>query len=199
MNVIRRIKKDRSRVSKQGRRAIKASVVVAILIASVPIVAAAQQKAQDFSSTSSVVGSIFQQSFGGLQLDLDNQGTESNVKGEQISTVESALEASTLAASMGIKTNTAPSDNFTAECIDVSNRSDVLVNEQGNLISYITEGEAQSEFSEISRAMEGGGWNCARSGVDTQGTFVKSSGSISWAYVNCINVGGETCVVIQIL
>ena len=192
-------KKVRSRISTQGRRAIKASVVVAILIASVPIVAAAQQKAQDFSSTSSVVGSIFQQSFGGLQLDLDNQGAESNVEGEQISTVESALEASTLAASMGIKTNTSPPDNFTAECFDVSNRSNVLVNEQRNLISYTTESAAQSEFSEISRVMEDEGWSIAKSGVDTQGTFVKNTGSISWAYVNCINVGGETCVVIQIL
>lgn len=68
----------------------------------------------------------------------------------------------------------------------------------GTVVGLTLSSNAEDSFTEIANAMEARGWRVISSGMGTAGSFVKSEGSIRWAFVSCTQIGLETSVVVQI-
>ena len=174
----------------QNWRALKAILITVGIIMLIPISGFAQEQAQNTTQLTSIMSTIVSQSFGESANSADvGRATDDSSNGN--------VDIEKLANNMGVKTSKNVPEAFTDECFDVSGKSNLLVDEQGDLISFTASGEAGTAFQDIMQCLEKKGWTSAESGSDTQGTFIKNAGDIRWIYVTCLDVGGETCVVIQ--
>ena len=77
--------------------------------------------------------------------------------------------------------------------IDVTN---IRVDKTGNVVGFsLHTGEIES-FNLVKNQLINNGWNYVESGTLSSASFYKNEGKYTWLFVNCINVGGETSIVL---
>lgn len=65
----------------------------------------------------------------------------------------------------------------------------------GSVVGYTVEGNDADVLKELQAHMTSRGWTCVPLGGIVGATFVKESGSFTWALVTCTQVGSVTSVV----
>ena len=210
----------------QRRRAIKATLIVTAIIMLIPVASFAQEEVQNTSRIASIASTVVDQSFDACADNVSASNTSEAVNDSALnSETNFDVDISKLASIMGVQTSDAAPEAFTNECFDVSGESNLLVEKQGSLLSFTTGEGAEDAFNNITQKLEDNGWTSAKTNAGTddgaqsntqsgsqsdessdtqldsqpgmQCTFVKDSGDIRWLYLTCLNIGGETCVVIQ--
>lgn len=86
-------------------------------------------------------------------------------------------------------------EGFEEEVVSLEGRRDVQVGAQGTVIGYGAEGDAPSAFCQLADRLAERGWTAVESGSDSAGSFVKSGGTYTWVFVNCVQVGEGASVV----
>ncbi len=186
------IKREHEQRSILRKRAILASIITAFLVSIIPFVGYAQQQTKNIYSTSQVICEVAKAGFGEWSFkDVLQEGGECGA-------LRDSVDIQKLIGCVGVKTTSVVPESFVQECFDLNDVSDLVVDAQESLIGFTTKNDAKDELERILEKMEGKGWVAAKSGVDMQATFVKDVGEIRWAYISCIEVGGETCVIVQI-
>lgn len=69
----------------------------------------------------------------------------------------------------------------------------------GPVVGYIVEGDCEAALDDAAALMESRGWTCVSMGDVNGATFVKKSGTCSWALVTCTQAGHATSVVTRYL
>ena len=73
---------------------------------------------------------------------------------------------------------------------------DVRASSGGEVVGYVAPGNTEDALAKITERMKGNGWTAVELGEEVDGaTFVKSSGSCTWALVTCTQIGSDTSVV----
>ena len=85
---------------------------------------------------------------------------------------------------------------FKEECFDVSEFQDLYIDENGGVISFCLNKEQDEACSFIKRALEEKGWAYVESGVENKTTFMKTSGSIRWLFVEVYSAEAGSVVLL---
>ena len=93
--------------------------------------------------------------------------------------------------------HTLPS-NFDSEIFDINGLSisNLLTKDDEKVIGFSLNCTAQESFKLIKSKLELNNWKFAESGSQTAGSFYKDEGEVTWLFLNCIDVGGGSSVVI---
>lgn len=68
----------------------------------------------------------------------------------------------------------------------------------GPIVGYVVDGSAADAFDRLCVLMESRGWNSVPIGEANGATFMKGSGTLTWALVTCTQVGDATTVVFRL-
>ena len=90
-----------------------------------------------------------------------------------------------------------PPDAFMREIGTLPDARNLRVNTGGTVVSYLVEGEEDATLKRIVDSLEDKGWTSIPLGGVCGASFVKTSGTCTWAMVACIEVEGSTSVVIR--
>lgn len=71
------------------------------------------------------------------------------------------------------------------------------VRTSGSVVSYIVEGESGQALEKVKALMAAKGWTCVPLGQAEGATFLKETGSCTWALATCTQVGSATNVVFR--
>jgi hypothetical protein len=74
---------------------------------------------------------------------------------------------------------------------------DVRMNEDGSVIGYVVDCNADKARSQLLERMGSNGWTAVELDQAYGTTFVKTSGDLTWALATCTQVGSSTSVVIR--
>ena len=86
---------------------------------------------------------------------------------------------------------------FEQEVFSMANMQKVRAAQDGSVVGFSLPEAAESAFLRVRSWLEENGWTYASSGMDTCGTFTKSSGAYQWLFVSCTYVDGQTSVVVE--
>lgn len=88
--------------------------------------------------------------------------------------------------------------NFNSEIFDVHglNFSNLLTKDDEKVVGFSLRSKADESFALIKSKLEDNNWNFAESGSQTAGSFYKDEGEVTWLFLNCIDVGDGSSVVI---
>ena len=75
----------------------------------------------------------------------------------------------------------------------------VRLNEDGDVLSYVTLGDPKQVFNRISDEFFLKGWTKIDSNSDVIGTFIKEEGKYHWCYVSCAEYEKQSIVVMHII
>ena len=184
----------------QIKRALKASFVLLVFIACIPLSGKAQESAQSLINISALTKPLVEQVFSSVE--SAGSSNETNLDSgenqqETLNNIESSQGVNSVVNSMGIDTQNEVSEAFISECINVENCENLIVSSGEEIISFTTHECASETFSNIAQDLTSKGWTHAKSGVEHQGTFIKSEGDIRWLYISALQYGEGSCVVIQ--
>lgn len=87
-------------------------------------------------------------------------------------------------------------EGFQEEVVSLGSRSSVRVGAEGSVVGFVEQGLATEAFSALASDLQERSWRTVDSGRSDCGSFVKEEGSFTWLFVNCVQVGEETSVVI---
>ena len=89
-------------------------------------------------------------------------------------------------------------DNFLDEVIDVNkiNAKDIKIDNSNKVVGFTLSNDASYSFILIRNCLIDKGWEFVESGNSTSGSFYKNNGKYRWIFLNCINVGGESSIVL---
>lgn len=87
---------------------------------------------------------------------------------------------------------------FEQEALPLAGRSEVRTTEDCSTVGFSMGMSTTESFSALSRELEERGWSPVASGSSTMGSFVKDGGALTWLFLNCYGIGGETCVVVNV-
>lgn len=68
--------------------------------------------------------------------------------------------------------------------------------EQG-VVGFLAKGPADQVFSQLRAHMEQSGWSCSSQASPYGATFTKEQGCYRWVFVSCSQLSGQTSVVLQ--
>ena len=88
--------------------------------------------------------------------------------------------------------------SINSEVLDLSNRQDLRVSENRDLLSFIENLNPTSTYACLKRELESKGWESIESNSDVMGTFIKGSGEYRWLSLTCIEQGNQTIVLMQL-
>lgn len=88
---------------------------------------------------------------------------------------------------------------FEEEFFSLSPYYDIAVNEDGTVIGFHSYEPAQATLNTVVATLELKGWSALASGLDSVRTLVKKEGRCTWALLWCEDVAGQSSVVIQTL
>ena len=87
---------------------------------------------------------------------------------------------------------------FEEEVCELSGLADVRTNEDCSTVGFSLAMSTDAAFSQIAEELEAHGWLSVESGSSSMGSFVKEEGELTWLFLNCYGIGGETCVVVNV-
>ena len=89
-------------------------------------------------------------------------------------------------------------DNYSDEIVDPAqlNGSQVKIDKSGNVVGFTLKINAIQSFCLIKDKLISNGWNYVESGSASSASFYKDEGKYRWLFLNCIDVGGESSVVL---
>lgn len=119
-----------------------------------------------------------------------------------LSAIESVSAVADRASLIGEGASPAMEDSevpawFAEELFSVQGYSDVRVASGGAVVGFSANAGSADEFAALATLMEQKGWTLMESGVESGGSFLKDDGLCTWAWVSCVDVAGETSVVVQ--
>ncbi len=154
------------------RRAVAALAIVAALVFAVPAI--------DAVSNAADKGANAPDEHAGLDAGMMADGSAQ----EALSRFEKAAEPSS-----------AVPDWFQAEVGALPGARDVRV--AGNVTGYVVDEEESCALEALLAHMAARGWTAVPLGGVSGATFLKESGSCTWALATCTQVGNATCIVIR--
>ena len=86
-----------------------------------------------------------------------------------------------------------------AEVADLAGVEELRATDDWSTIGFSRETDATVECEWLEDQLIRRGWTLAKTGVEGTLTGVKEEGRCSWLWFSATTVGGETCVVIQVL
>ena len=89
-------------------------------------------------------------------------------------------------------------ENYFDEVADFSQFEvkNIRVDKSGDVVGFSLPAGAIESFNLIKNQLINNGWNYVESGSSSSASFYKDEGKYTWLFVNCINVGGETSIVL---
>lgn len=84
---------------------------------------------------------------------------------------------------------------FAEELFDETQAEDMYANETETVFGLNVSKNPTAVFRDICTSMESKGWIRIESGINHCSTFIRETGSPSWALVSCTSVGNSTCIV----
>lgn len=88
-------------------------------------------------------------------------------------------------------------EGFEAEALPLAGRDEVRIDATGRVIGFSMAAGPEAAFASLARELEGRGWTPVASGMDAAGSFVKKEGKMTWLFVSCTGVAGQTSAVVQ--
>ncbi len=92
----------------------------------------------------------------------------------------------------------APPKGFEEELLSPESTGAVLVSSNGRTVGFTIRKDPQSAFEAFKEELCAKGWASIPSGQGASSSFVKAAGTYTWAFVSCVEVSGETSVVVQL-
>ena len=86
---------------------------------------------------------------------------------------------------------------FLAEVGLLPDARDVRVDDSGQVVGYVVDCRVDETLDSLNTLMESRGWTAVPLGQVDGFTFIRQSGSCTWALVTCTQVGAATSVVIR--
>lgn len=88
-------------------------------------------------------------------------------------------------------------EGFEAEALPLDGRDEVRIDATGCVIGFSMADAPEAAFASLTRELEGRGWTPVASGMDAAGSFIKKEGKMTWLFVSCTGVAGQTSAVVQ--
>ena len=90
------------------------------------------------------------------------------------------------------------SNEYCNDVIDVNslNIKNLKVERDENVIGFSLNTNSVNAFELVKSKLIDNGWNYVQSGNGSSASFYKDSGEHNWLFVNCVDVSGESSVVI---
>ena len=126
-------------------------------------------------------------------IDRIAQRARPSVVSEAAASIAGELDARAYAAESGDSSLA----EFEQEVLSLFGREDLRAFDEGGLVGFVVEGDAEEAFASLRSELEDLGWTAVSSGSATAGSFVKGGGRYRWAFVSCTGVGDATSVVVQ--
>ena len=159
----------------QGRRAIRA--VFALAAALFGIVAVD-------GSLEAIPGQVARESAVALA-----QGPSESSSGEDDRGLFDAFEPSV--------PDVASAETIERELFSLADKMDVRMTDEGDVVGYVDDDDADVAFERLSRDLEEKGWSRIEGGHAGAAGFAKDGGECVLCTVSCLEVAGSTSVVVQ--
>ena len=161
----------------QGRRAVRATGIVAMLM----LVVAGMGCAEDAASPSAV---------------SSREGMPS--RASPLARAALGDEEAWMEVVSGRQAGAAAPTWFSEELFFPEGAIESFASEEGSVLGFVYPGSAASRAQAIAEALVERGWLGVPSGVEGCATFVKGGGLCRWAMVSCTDVSGRASVVVQV-
>lgn len=91
-------------------------------------------------------------------------------------------------------------ENYLEEVVDVFSFDAhlIMIDKSEKIVGFSIDSDAATSFNNLKEQLISRGWNYVDSGSSTSSSFYKNNGNYKWLFVNCVNVGGETSVVLTV-
>lgn len=91
-------------------------------------------------------------------------------------------------------------ENYLEEVVDVFSFDShlIMIDNSEKIVGFSIAEDAVTAFNILKAQLISRGWNYVESGSSTSSSFYKNNGNYKWLFVNCVNVGGETSVVLTV-
>lgn len=159
----------------QGRRAVRAVFILAAVLFCVVAVDGVLE---------AVPGSVARESAVALA-----QGPSESSNGEDTRELFDAFGSSVPDA--------ASAETVERELFSLADKKDVRMTDEGDVVGFVVDDDADVAFERLSRELEEKGWSRIEGGHAGAAGFAKDGGECVLCTVSCLNVAGSTSVVVQ--